>query len=84
MGGEREPVMLTALLSFIVGIVGAVSAAWITVAIAIFVYIIAVQAFRRMAKRDPIMTKVWSRHITYRHHYSAHASYWATQCFKKK
>lgn len=84
MGGEREPVMLTALLSFIVGIVGAVSFAWITVLIAISFYIIAVRMFRRMAKEDPIMTKVWLRHIAYRHHYSARSSCWALQCYKRK
>lgn len=84
MGGEREPVMLTALFSFIVGIVGAVSAAWITVVIAISFYIFAVQSFRRMAKDDPIMTKVWTRHINYRHYYSAQSGYWSQQCYKRK
>lgn len=84
MGGEREPVLLSNLMVIITGIVGAVSTAWITVVIAVFFYFVAISLLRRMAKKDPIMTKVWRRYISYQHYYPARSSYWASECYKRK
>ncbi len=81
MGGEREPVMLSNLTAMIIGVIGAVSMAWITVIIAILFYFAAISLLRRMARKDPIMTRVWRRHIAYRHYYSARSSYWAIRCY---
>ncbi|MGI6656287.1 MAG: conjugal transfer protein TrbD [Desulfobulbus sp.] len=83
MGGEREPVMCSALMALITGIVGAVQAAWITVLIALLFYFGAVFLFRRLAKADPTMTRVWRRHIRYRNFYSARSSYWAREGYRK-
>lgn len=76
LGGEREPVMLSALLSFITGIVGAVSFTWVTVLCAVTFWLLTVWMFRRMAKADPLMTMIWRRHIGYGHHYPARSSIW--------
>ena len=83
MGGEREPVMCAALMAIITGIVGAVQAAFITVCIALAFYFAAVLLFRRMAHADPAMTKVWRRHISYRHFYRARTSYWAKEGYRR-
>ena len=39
--------------------------------------------FRRMAKADPAMTKVWRRHISYRHFYRARSPYWAKDGYRR-
>ena len=83
MGGEREPVMCAALMAIITGIVGAVRAAFITVFIALAFYFGMVFVFRRMAKADPAMTKVWRRHISYRHFYRARSPYWAKDGYRR-
>ena len=83
MGGEREPVMCAALMAIITGIVGAVQAAFITVFIALAFYFCTVFLFRRMAKSDPIMTRVWRRHISYRGFYRARSPYWAKDGYRR-
>jgi type IV secretory pathway TrbD component len=84
MGGEREPVMLSTLLALITGIVGAVSFAWLVVAAAALFWFGAVWMFRRMGKADPIMSRVWRRHVGYRHYYPAGSSVWASSAYKMK
>lgn len=76
LGGEREPVMLCTLLSLITGVVGAVSFSWLVVLAAALFWFGAVWMFRRMGKADPMMTRVWRRHVGYRHHYPARSSVW--------
>ena len=83
MGGEREPVMCAALMAIITGIVGAVQAAFVTVFIALAFYFGTVFLFRRMAKADPIMTKVWRRHISYRGFYRARSQFWAKDGYRR-
>ena len=83
MGGEREPVMCAALMAIITGIVGAVQMAWVTVIIALVFYFFSVFVFRRMAKMDPLMTRVWRRYSRYQQYYSARSSYWAKEGFRK-
>lgn len=84
MGCEREPVLLCNLAVAITAIVGAVSTAWISLVIALVFYFVAVSLLRRMAKKDPEMTRVWRRYINYRHYYSSRSSYWAAECYKKR
>jgi type IV secretion system protein VirB3/type IV secretion system protein VirB4 len=71
LGAEREPVMTAALIALLVGVGGltAISA----IAAASF-WIIAVFALRRMAKADPVMSRVWLRHIKQQDFYPAKAS----------
>lgn len=83
LGGEREPVMCAALMAIITGIVGAVQTAWISVAMALLFYFAAVFVFRRMAKADPMMTRVWRRYIGYQRYYSARTSYWSKERFRQ-
>ncbi len=84
MGCEREPVLLCNLAAGITAIVSVVSTAWVSLAIAIVFYFATLVFLRRMAKKDPQMTRVWLRHINYRHYYSARSSYWAVECYKKR
>ena len=76
MGGEREPVMCAALMAIITGIVGAVQAAFVTVFIALAFYFGTVFLFRRMAKADPIMSRVYLRHVRQQEYYPARAGIW--------
>ncbi|NLZ17984.1 MAG: conjugal transfer protein TrbD [Desulfobulbaceae bacterium] len=83
MGGEREPVMCAALMAIITGIVGAVQAAFVTVFIALAFYFGVVFVFRRMAKADPDMTRVWRRHMGYKNFYRARSPFWAREGYRK-
>ena len=73
LGAEREPVLCCGLISFLVG-VGGFSLASALCALAF--YIFALFVLRLMAKRDPIMTQVWRRHIAQQEYYSAKSSRW--------
>ena len=65
--------MTSALIALRVG-VGGLTAVSIVSAAAF--WIMAVFALRRMAKADPIMSKVWLRHIKQQEFYPAKASRW--------
>ena len=65
--------MTSALIALLVG-VGGLTAVSIVSAAAL--WIMAVFALRRMAKADPIMSKVWLRHVKQQEFYPAKASRW--------
>jgi type IV secretion system protein VirB3/type IV secretion system protein VirB4 len=73
LGAERDLVMLSALVSLLVGIGGmtliAGSAAVVFWACAVFF-------LRLMAKADPLLSKVWFRHIKQQDCYPARSSVW--------
>ena len=71
MGAERELVMVSGLIALLVGVGGLTA---ISVVSAVVFWIIAVFALRRMAKADPIMSRVWLRHIKQQEFYPAKAS----------
>lgn len=73
MGAERELVMTSALIALLVGIGGLTL---LSGAAAAVFWIVAVFVLRRMAKADPIMSKVWTRHVKQNDFYSAKASRW--------
>ena len=73
LGAERELVMTSALVALLVG-VGGLTAVSVTSAVGF--WIAAVFALRRMAKADPIMSRVWLRHIKQQEFYPAKASRW--------
>ena len=73
MGAERELVMSSALIALLVGIGGLTLISGIAAAV---FWIISVFVLRRMARADPIMSKVWMRHIKQNDDYSAKASRW--------
>ena len=62
-----------ALIALLVG-VGGLTAVSITSAMGF--WMVAVFALRRMAKADPIMSRIWLRHIKQQEFYPAKASRW--------
>jgi len=78
-GAERELVMISSLVSLLVGI-GGMSLMSVTVA-ALF-WFVAVLTLRRMAKADPLMSKVWFRHVKQQDYYPARSSVWQERGFK--
>ena len=68
MGGERELVLVTAIVC--AGV--AVSALnLVAIAIGAGVWLMCIGLFRMMAKADPYMSKVYLRQLTYWPHYPA-------------
>lgn len=68
MGGEREPIMLTALVS--VGIAMASSNAP-GVIFGVTLWAVAMPLWRWMGKVDPMLTRVYIRNLKYRAYYPA-------------
>jgi type IV secretion system protein VirB3/type IV secretion system protein VirB4 len=68
LGAEREPVMTAALIALLVGVGGLTAVSAVS---AITFWIIAVFVLRRTAKADPVMSKVWLRHIKQQDFYLA-------------
>ncbi|NGO66634.1 conjugal transfer protein TrbD [Rhizobium daejeonense] len=73
LGGDRELVLLTALAAAIlIFVVLTVYSALLGISIWIGI----LGALRWMAKADPLMRQVYTRHINYRHHYAPTSSPW--------
>ena len=73
MGADRELVLITGLTAIIlIFVVLTIYSALFGVAVWIFV----VGVLRVMAKADPLMRRVYVRHISYRHHYRPTAAPW--------
>lgn len=68
LGGERELVLITGLLSAVLIFI-TLSLPAIVMGLALWLMVIAL--LRRMAKADPILSKVYKRHIKYRGYYPA-------------
>ena len=73
LGAERELVMASALIALLVGVGGLTA---VSIVSATGFWIAAVFALRHMAKADPIMSRVWLRHIKQQEFYPAKASRW--------
>lgn len=73
LGGEREPVMISALIALLVGLGGLT---FLSITVSILFWIVAIFCLRGMAQRDPIMTKVWLRHVSQQPVYLARSSRW--------
>ena len=73
MGADRELVLLT-------GLAAAISAfvvlTWFSVLFGIAIWIGVVAALRMMAKADPLMRKVYVRHVGYQSTYRPTSSPW--------
>ena len=65
--------MTSALIALLVGVGGLTAVSIVSAAVFWFM---AVFALRRMAKADPIMSKVWLRNIKQQEFYPANASRW--------
>lgn len=73
MGAERELALCTSFLAMLVGVGGMT---WLSGLTAVLFYLGGLLVARRMAKADPIMSKVWMRHIKQQIYYPAKASIW--------
>lgn len=73
LGAERELAMSSVLISLLVGIGGMTT---ISAVAAFSFWIFSIFVLRRMAKADPLMSKVWLRHVKQQDFYSARASRW--------
>ena len=82
LGAERELAMSSALIALLVGVGGMT----VISGIAAFVFwLAAIFVLRRMARADPLMSKVWLRHVKQQVFYSAKASRWRSlEGFKAK
>jgi type IV secretion system protein VirB3/type IV secretion system protein VirB4 len=65
--------MTSALIALLVGVGGLTAVSAIA---AVSFWLVAVFALRRMAKADPVMSRVWLRHIKQQDYYPAKASRW--------
>lgn len=80
LGAERELVMTSALLALLVGVGGMT---WIAALTAGLFWVVTIFVLRRMAKADPMMSKVWLRHVKQQTFYPAKSSRWRpTEGFK--
>ena len=73
MGADRELVLLTALAAVILIFV---VLTWYAALFGIAVWLVTVAALRMMAKADPLMRRVYIRHISYRAFSRATSSPW--------
>jgi len=71
MGGERE-LVLTALIFAAMLIVVALN--WVAFLAGLTVYSVALYGLRLMAEADPMMSKVYQRHLRYVEYYPAHST----------
>lgn len=68
MGAERELALGSALAALLAGIGGM---SLVSAGTAIIFWLCAIWVLRRMARADPMMSKVWLRHIRQQTFYSA-------------
>lgn len=73
LGAERELTMLAAMIALMVGIGGLTL---LSASVAALFWFVAIFVLRRMAKADPLMSRVWRRHIRQQSLYEAKASRW--------
>lgn len=73
-GCERQLFLLTALVCATLVVV---VQTWLAVTSGAVVWIVAVAALRRAAKSDPLMSRVYARHVGYGAFYAARPTPWA-------
>ncbi len=81
LGGERDPVLYAGVLAVIIFVNGMSLSG---TGLALAVWLASLTALRRMAKADPMMSRVWLRHIRQQRYYPAHSSPWVRDKAKKK
>ena len=70
LGGDRELVLLAALLCAMLGIA---VLTWWSVLLALLLWLASVAGLAHLARRDPLFRLVYARHLAYRDFYAAHA-----------
>lgn len=73
MGADRELVLLTGLAAVILIFV---VLTWYAALFGIAVWLVVVGALRMMAKADPLMRRVYVRHVSYKPYYRATSTPW--------
>ncbi|CUX66503.1 Conjugal transfer protein TrbD [Agrobacterium tumefaciens str. Kerr 14] len=73
MGADRELVLLTALAAVILIFV---VLTWYAALFGVAIWLVVVAVLRTMAKTDPLMRRVYIRHISYKTFYPATSSPW--------
>lgn len=73
MGADRELVLITGLASAILIFV---VLTWYAVLFGVTIWLVVVGALRMMAKSDPLMRRVYLRHIRYKRCYRATSTPW--------
>jgi type IV secretion system protein TrbD len=68
LGGDRELIIITAVISFVLGLT---LATWWGVGLAIVLWLSAVAILQRMGKADPLLRQVYAQHIRFRYFYPA-------------
>jgi len=71
LGAERE---LTLMLGLICTIMVFLALTWQTALLGIVLWVVLISLLRMMAKADPMMSKVYRRHLRYKPFYPAHAT----------
>lgn len=73
-GCERQLFLLTALFSATLIVV---VQTWFAVVAGVVTWVVGVAVLRRTAKADPVMSRVFARHVRYRAWYPARSTPWA-------
>ncbi|GLS34916.1 conjugal transfer protein TrbD [Mesorhizobium tianshanense] len=73
LGADRELVLLTGLAAAILIFV---VLTWFSALLGVAIWIVVVAILRMMAKADPMMRRVYARHIGYHPHYRPTSTPW--------
>lgn len=79
LGAEREPAMIASLIAGLVGVGGLTLSSGL---LAFAFWSICIFVLRLMAKADPLMSRIWRRHIHQQDYYSARTPIWREGGFK--
>jgi type IV secretory pathway TrbD component len=74
LGGDRELVLVTVMVA---GGLAFSLATWWGVGVAVMVWIVSIAVLQRMAKADPLLRRVYLRHIRYTGFYPAKSGLYA-------
>jgi type IV secretion system protein VirB3 len=73
MGADRELVLLSGLAAIILIFV---VLTWYAAIFGLALWLVAIAALRMMAKSDPLMRRVYLRHVSYKSSYRATSTPW--------
>ncbi len=73
-GCERELVLFSGLIAITLVLV---VKTWAAVGLGIAIWSVGIGALRKMGKKDPVLSKVYLKHIKYKQYYPAHATAFA-------
>jgi len=79
-GGEREPMLFVGLIAMTMIFV---AMSWQSAIIGVVIWVVFSWILRKMAKADPLMTKVYTRHIKYKPFYPAQSTPFSDKKRKK-